>query len=403
MAKKIWIVGAGPGCRDNLTEAALSALHAAQLLIGSRRLLSEFWDFPCRKAASVAPQEIARLIRESGADRICVLFSGDVGFYSGAAKLYPLLSRYQVETVCGIGSLQYFCAKLHIPWEDVHPASAHGRSLNVAAHAAAYEKTFFLTGGQTSPETICEILNGCGMGEARVTVGSRLSYPDERIVAGSAAELSGKTFDPLSSVLVERAGKSRWDYRTGGISDGLFLRGEVPMTKAEVRAAAVAALRLRGDDVVYDVGAGTGSVSVEMSIFASRGCVYAVEKDEKALKLIAKNKRVFGAGNLEIVPGTAPAVLTDLPAPDAAFIGGSGGRLQEIVTLIARKNPRARVCMTAVTMETLEKGVWILEALGFRDVQASQIAVTRLKKAGSVHMMDAQNPVFVISGQGAGE
>lgn len=400
MAKRISIVGAGPGDRAFLTLGGLAAIETAGLLIAAPRLLEAFPEAACEKRACVCVEEIARHIRESGQESICVLVSGDAGFYSAAKKLRPLLSGCEAETIPGISSLQYLCAKLRIPWEDIPSISAHGRQVNVAAHAARHARVFFLTGGEMTAQTLCVALVACGMGDAKVTVGSRLSYPDESIVTDSAANLAARSFDPLNAVLVERAAPPRWGWATGGIPDGLFLRGNVPMTKAEVRCVAVAKLRVGPGDVIYDIGAGTGSVSVELALAGGR--VYAVERDGEALELLTRNRDAFGAHNIQLVPGEAPKALEHLPSPAAMFVGGSGGRLGEILRAALDKNPGVRVAITAVSLETPGQAVRLLEELKFRDIDVAQVSVSRGKAMGGHWLMQAQNPIAIISGQGAG-
>lgn len=402
MAKRINIVGTGPGGRAFLTLGGLAAVERAGLLIGAPRLLEAFPEASCEKRACVSVEEVARHVRESGQEHICVLVSGDAGFYSAAKKLWPLLSEYEVETVPGVSSLQYLCAKLRISWEDIPGISAHGRQVNVAAHAARHARVFFLTGGEMTAQSLCVALAACGMGDARVTVGSRLSYPDESIVTDTAANLATRSFDSLAAVLVERASPPRWGWATGGIPDSLFLRGDVPMTKAEVRCVAVAKLRVGPEDVIYDVGAGTGSVSVELALAAVNGRVYAVERDAEALELLARNREAFGAHNIQLVPGEAPEALENLPPPAAVFIGGSGGRLGDILRAALDKNPGVRVAITAVSLETPGQAVGLLEELNFKNIDVVQISVSRGKATGGHWLMQARNPICIVSGQGAG-
>ncbi len=400
MINKISIIGVGPGSREALTIGALERIRQADLLLGAQRLLDMFEDIECKKADAPSPDTIVQHIRGRASGNICVLMSGDVGFYSGTKKLLPLLPGHPVETICGIGSLQYLCAKVGISWEDVHPASAHGRRLNIAAHAGAYEKTFFLTGGQTTAQSLCAALAHCGMGDARVTVGSRLSYEDEEMVTGTAGELAEREFHPLSAVLVERASPPLWDFHTGGIDDGFFARGEVPMTKAEVRCLTIAKLGLKPEDTVYDIGAGTGSVAVEMALAARSGKVYAIERNPEGIKLIQRNRETFGAYNIEIISGEAPEALEGLPSPEAAFVGGSGGKLESILHALTAQNPRVRVVVNAITLETLEAGVRLLEDLAFENVEVTQVSISKTARKGTRHLLTAQNPVFIISAQG---
>ena len=186
--------------------------------------------------------------------------------------------------------------------------------------------------------------------------------------------------------------------RAPGLPDEAFERGDVPMTKQEVRAAVLAKLAVRPEDILWDVGAGTGSVSVELALAAPRGRVYAVECRPEGCALIKANREKFRTRNLVLVEGLAPAALSDLPAPDAVFIGGSKGSLAAIVDAALDKNPDARICVSAIALETLSAAVAALTARG-RTVQVSQIAVSRAKAVGGLHLMMAQNPIYLITGE----
>ena len=170
------------------------------------------------------------------------------------------------------------------------------------------------------------------------------------------------------------------------------------MTKQEVRAAALAKLAVRPTDVLWDVGAGTGSVSVELALAAPQGHVYAVECVPKAGQLIRQNREKFAAWNLSLVEGKAPQALEDLPAPDAVFIGGTRGGMEAIVDAVLSKNPDARLCISAIALETLSAAVAALTARGF-SAQVTQIAVSRTKPAGKLHLLMANNPTFLITGE----
>ena len=183
--------------------------------------------------------------------------------------------------------------------------------------------------------------------------------------------------------------------RVPGLPDEAFVRGKTPMTKQEVRAAALAKLAVAPADVLWDVGAGTGSVSVEMALAAPLGRVYAVECDADACALIRQNQAKFAASNLTLIEGKAPEALQALPAPDAVFIGGSKGNLQAIVDAALAANPRVRLCIAVIALETLQQGIAALAAHGLA-AQVTQIAVSRSKAAGSLHLMMANNPVFFL-------
>ena len=416
--KKIYLVGIGMGNIETLTEQGRKAIEDSELLIGAERMVNAFPNHQGDVCYAISPAKIMDYILEHPEHQtIAVIFSGDVGFFSGAKKLNrfieeqklsqscgqdPAGSRwndYETEFIPGISSLQYFSAKLKLSWDDTKVVSLHGREDNIMGAVWNHNKTFFLTGGDYSVKRVCKILSENNLEEAIVHVGERLSYPNERIVTATAGSLAEEEFDSLAVMLVENEKLITRSVITHGINDELFLRGQVPMTKSEIRSVSLSKLQLRPGDVVYDIGAGTGSVSIEMAYQVNEGSVYAVEFNEEALGLIRQNAEQFGVWNLKVVEGKAPEALTDLPAPDRAFIGGSKGNLGEILELLVKKNPGIRVVINAITLETLTEAISQLKNLGFEDIDIVQIFAAHGKAVGGYHMMQGQNPIFIISGE----
>ena len=395
---KIYLIGVGMGNPNTLTLEARRAIEESPVLIGAPRLL-EPWREGHTCIALIAADDIARRV-EGERENVAVLLSGDTGFYSGAKRLWKLLEGYEVETIPGICALAYFCARLKTSWQDAHIVSAHGRSHNAVGEIQRNPKTFALTGGATKAEDICKELVRRGLGEVRVAVGERLSYPDERIVTGTAAELAKERFADLAVLLAENRLPVGRPWNSPGLPDEVFQRGAVPMTKEEVRAVSVCKLRLQSHHVVWDVGAGTGSVSLECAMACPAGQVFAIEKNPEAVALLEENKARLGASNLSVVSGTAPAALEGLPAPDRVFLGGTSGNLEDILRLVFEKNPAARVVCTAVTLETVGEAARLFAPLAEGDMV--QLSVTRTRTAGRYHLMDAQNPVWIFSGEGKG-
>ena len=179
------------------------------------------------------------------------------------------------------------------------------------------------------------------------------------------------------------------------IPDEEFVRGDAPMTKSEVRALSVAKLKLDDDSVVYDVGAGTGSVSVEIALCAVNGKVYAIEREDVAADLIEVNKLKFKVPNLEVVRGLAPEAMADLPKPTHAFIGGSAGNLKDIIRCLLDKNPDVRIVINSVTLETLAETTEAISELGLIEEEIVNLNVSKARKLGKYHLMTAQNPIYI--------
>lgn len=341
---------------------------------------------------------MAELLQTSGAENAVLVYSGDTGFYSGASAMIEKLEALGVRArvLPGLSSIQLLAAALGRPWQGWNLVSAHGRICDPVAECMQGRPTFFLTGGSEDPATLCAQLAAEGFGDVQAVVGQCLGTPEEKIFRGSVKELAAGRFNSLSVLLVEAA--EVLPRRAPGLPDEAFERGDVPMTKQEVRAAVLAKLAVRPEDILWDVGAGTGSVSVELALAAPRGRVYAVECRPEGCALIKANREKFRTRNLVLVEGLAPAALSDLPAPDAVFIGGSKGSLAAIVDAALDKNPDARICVSAIALESLSAAVAALTAKG-RTVQVSQIAVSRAKAVGGLHLMMAQNPIYLITGE----
>lgn len=395
----VTLIGMGSGQPENLTLQGLAALRQADLILGARRLLAVL-PAGCteNRAAAYRPDEVAELLQTSGAENAVLVYSGDTGFYSGASSMMEKLEALGVRArvLPGLSSIQLLAAALGRPWQGWNLVSAHGRTCDPVAECMQGRPTFFLTGGSEDPATLCAQLAAEGFGDVQGVVGQCLGAPEEKLFRGSVKELAAGRFNSLSVLLVEAA--EVLPRRAPGLPDEAFERGDVPMTKQEVRAAVLAKLAVRPEDILWDVGAGTGSVSVELALAAPRGWVYAVECRPEGCALIKANREKFRTRNLVLVEGLAPAALSDLPAPDAVFIGGSKGNLAAIVDAALDKNPDARICVSAIALETLSAAVAALTAKG-RTVQVSQIAVSRAKAVGGLHLMMAQNPIYLITGE----
>ncbi len=397
--KSITVIGIGMGDPGTLTLAAEQACQAADLILGAKRVTDALSRFAKPVQNAVAAKDIETILRTEPCENIVVAMSGDTGFYSGAKSLLPLIQDLDPTVLPGISSIQYFAAKAGISWDDALLLSVHGRTCNYITKIRRSPKAILLVGGDRGVSDLLCALQDNGLGHLLVTVGENLSYPQERIVRGTAGELAEQTFAPLALVLVENP-EAKNAVLTQGRPDGDFLRTEVPMTKFEVRAVTLSKLRLTRNALCWDVGAGTGSVSLEMAEVAEDGQVYAIERKPEACDLIEQNKKHLGVTNVTVVPGLAPDALRDLPAPTHVFIGGSGGELKDIMALVLEKNSTARIVVNTVTAETFAVALNAVKTLPVEDVEIVELSVSRGRQVGSYHLMTAQNPVYLFSCRG---
>lgn len=404
--RQFWLIGAGPGNPKLLTGEAREALKNCDLLAGARRNVDQLAFLKKPSLPEYQPEKILEFLTlHRQYKKIAVALSGDPGFYSGARNLQEAFLKVpgtEVKVIPGISSMNYFFSRIGKSWEHAKLLSVHGREADFGKAVREQEQVFLLAGGQGSFEAVCEKLIAEDLGFVHLTVGENLSLPGERFFEGTAKSLKGTEAAPLSVIFIEnpkagfRAGKSRL---THGLDDEAFLRGKVPMTKMEVRAVSVAKLGLWPGAVVYDVGAGTGSVSVECASLDSGLRVYAVEKNTEAVALLYENRKKFALSNMEIVEGRAPEAFEELPPPTHAFIGGSGGSMGTIVRAILKKNPKTRFVVNAIMPETLSELLSVLKEEGIQDPDMVQMTAARSKKVGSGHLMMGQNPVWIVSFQ----
>lgn len=397
--KKVHIAGMGMS-RSTLTLRGEEAVRSSGLIIGAKRMLGEFPEINAEKVVEFRGAKIAGIVQRYSGEVVTVLVSGDTGFFSAADGLIRALSGVdtEVEVIPGISSMSYFFAKAGIPWQNAAHISCHGRDCNVADYVRRNRYTFILTGGNTGE--IGAGLVRAGFEGLPVLIGENLGRESESIKSALAEEL--ETMDTASLTVLLVCNPSPDDSVPSGIPDSRFIRRDVPMTKSEIRSVVMSRLALRPEETFVDIGAGTGSVTVEAGLALWKGKVFAVEKNADAADLISQNCRKFHVGNVNIINGTAPEALEEIDIPDAAFIGGSSGKTEEIVRALCGMNPDIRIVITAIAIESLYNAVNALSSVGM-DPEACQISAARSRKAGSLHMMTGQNPIFVISAGGKNE
>ncbi|MBC8542129.1 precorrin-6Y C5,15-methyltransferase (decarboxylating) subunit CbiT [Bianquea renquensis] len=394
---KLWMIGAGPGEPSLISAYALEVMRGAQVVLATERLYEAFQPI-LENVRLVSLTEMETFLADNPEDvsRVAVLASGDVGFYSISRRLTEKLSgRWEIERVSGVSSLQYLSAKLNIDYDDIKTVSVHGRDRSVIPFVSYNGKVFVLTGGQYRVQDVAEQLYQANMGHVILHVGENLSSGQERILSAAPAVIREMEFGNLAVLLIENPHAADCRHQ---LRDEDFLRGKVPMTKEEIRLLSVAKLDIHPQDVIWDIGAGTGSVSIALAYAASEGMVYAIERNEEAVALLAENRKRLGAYNVQIRQATAPEGLEKLPAPDKVFIGGSSGNMDAILEAVLRKNPTAQVVINAITLETLQAAVSSMEQ---RQMEPEILCASMAKAdvVGGYHMMRGLNPIYILSGR----
>ncbi len=397
--RRISCVGIGMGTLDTLTHEAARVIREADILFGAGRILNSVKSMMPLTADAVAEYEGEKIASYLAAypyyRKPVILVSGDVGFHSGARRIEKAFPGERVEFYCGISSVVYFAAKIPTAWEDARLFSAHGKQIAALNLVKQYPKLILLVGGREDVERICRELHEAGQKQVAVTVGIDLSYPQERIDRGRPEDFLHCRTEGLHIMMLENPEAEH--IVTPGIPDGEFVRGQVPMTKEEVRILSVAKLRLKADSVVYDVGAGTGSVSAEIARLCPEGKIYAIERNPEGIGLIRENSRNLCLSNIVTVEGTAPEAMENLRAPTHAFIGGSAGNMGKIVSSLREKNPQVRIVINAISLESMGEVTALLRELEIKDADIVQITVARSRELGQYHMMTGLNPVYIVS------
>lgn len=413
---QILLAGIGMGHKSSMTVEVQNAIREADILLGAERMIADYEPRVEKKPYYLAKQ-IVPYIKEmmkqttQKVQKIVILFSGDSGFYSGCEKLLCTLNeeiacgniQADVQVLPGISSISYLAACLGESYQDAVISSIHGKDTTssrwkseILEAVCANEKVFLLLSGNQDVKKLGALLTEANMEHCEIYLGYRLSYPDQWIQKRTPEECMKLEDAGLYTCMVKNPHpvKRLLSY---GTADSDFLRDAVPMTKEEVREVSICKLRLHEKSVVYDVGSGSGSVAVEIAGISHNIQVYAIERKPEAVSLIRKNQEKFHAYNMDIIEAYAPDGLESLPVPTHAFLGGTGGKLKEILDCLYRKNPHMRIVINAVTLETISEIREVLAHFPVTDESMVQLQVSRTRKAGSYHLIQAENPVWICA------
>ena len=394
------LIGIGLGNPNLLTKAAYTAISNSSIIIGAKRIVDSIRsDFIGKKFfLEYNTEKIADIIKSNAGSEISVIFSGDISLFSGGSKLFERLKAFKnckINTFPGISSLSYLCAKTNIDISKVKILSFHGKDELLYHNIDSNEYTFIITSNGEGAKEICRKLISFGFFDLDITLGENLSYDNERITTAKPGDFLDMDISDLNCMIIYNPDSDK--AISFGLHDEVFARDKVPITKSEVRAVILSKLDINSDSICYDIGAGSGSVSIEMAGLAYEGKVYAIEKNPVAIELIKKNIHNFNAENIELIFAKAPEGLEHILEADKIFIGGSGGELNAVMDIIFASQKHPTIVISAITLETVAQISDILKKAkeyGY-DTEVTAINVSKSKEVGPYNMMMAQNMVFI--------
>jgi len=402
--QKIYLVGAGITGWEGFTSKALEIIGKADVMIGHQRHLDIFPDFSGEKRVLGALSELMDFLKSSD-QRVVVLASGDPNFFGVSRFLLRNLPKDSVEIFPNVTSMQYAFARIKEPWDDGIFVSVHGRGMHPAIDKIiASEKACVLTDKVNTPSAIAAELIDRGAEGYEAWLCEDLGMPTEKFTKTTVRGLLEISASELNILILIRTYEPNLvQYPLIGIDDDEFHTSKKLITKLEVRAVTLAKLQLQDDLVLWDIGAGSCSVSIEASNLMPNGRIFAVERNQQCIGFITENLKKFCARNIKLIEAFAPDGLDDLPDPDRVFIGGAGGKLDEIIDMVSlRLKPEGVVVINAVTLDTLTRAVEFLEDHGFT-VEATCVNIAKTRNLTEYKMFEAQNPVYVISARKGSE
>lgn len=416
---EVSVVGCGMGNEGSLTKDAKNAIDDAMYLFGSKRMVEiygkEKQSFPFYKPVDII-QYLDRLSSSLADDTIkaAILYSGDSGFYSGSKELIPALDEWRseqkgrgttvyIKQIPGISSVAALSSIMSITHENSKILSMHGvdqdeeSDMMVITAVRNNEQVFLLLSKPSDFVYYARILKEAGLGAVKMVMGVNIGSPDMRLYGRTAEDGVDLMLEPEGLATLYIYNEDPLDTMGFALRDVDYIRREgIPMTKEEIRFVILGKLGLRKKDVLYDIGSGTGSISVAAAGISDDIHVYSIEENEEAADLIMENKEKYGRDNISVIRGSAPEEFDVLPKPDAAFVGGSNGKMREILRGLRDKNRAVRVVAVAVTIETLSEMMSIMTELPGGEIEVIQMNISKTKTIDEkYHIIGALNPVFI--------
>lgn len=409
---KVYVIGIGDEGKESLGQEALSLIQNAEILFGGERHLEFFNLANCEKVAvkSNLKEVAAKINSELGKKKMVVLASGDPLFYGIGKYILTKVPQEKVEILPYISAMQLAFAKVKESWEDATLVSLHAKPMGDLLNVLKYgepKKIGLFTDDINTPAAIAKAVLQSENNGFKAYVCENLGGADERILSGSLEEIAEKSFAPLNVMIlvknaVEYAPKeSSLKEWTLGIPDMEFYQRTPEkglITKSEVRVLSLSKLGIRKDSVVWDIGAGSGSVSIESSLLAPQGRIFAVEKNAEDYALIQKNIEKFKTLNVQAIHGLAPDALGSIaPDPYAVFIGGSAGNMFEILEICAKRlRPDGRIVVNVITVENLAEAWNAFKKLGMKS-EVTLFQVSRSQPILDMTRFASLNPIFILT------
>jgi len=396
--QKIYLVGAGIAGWEGFGSKALEVIDKAEVMIGHQRHLDIIPHFTGEKQVLGDLSIMLDFLKKTD-KRTVVLGSGDPNFFGVARFLLRNLPKERIEIYPNVTSVQYAFARIKEPWDDAIFVSVHGRGLQRAIdRIIASEKVAVLTDQVNTPAAIARALIDRGAEGYDAWLCEEMGLPGEKFTKTDVKGLLEIKASPLNILILIKAWEPNLEhFPLIGIDDDQFATVKKLITKQEVRAVTLAKLQLQDDLVLWDVGAGSGSVSIEASNLMPNGRIYALERNPQYIGFLRDNLKKFVARNVLLVEAFAPEGLDDLPDPDRVFIGGSGGMLEEIIEAADRRlKSEGLIVLNAVTLDTLTKAVEFLEDHGYT-VEVTCVNIAKTKGLTEYKLFEAQNPVYIVA------
>ncbi|MCL1853130.1 MAG: precorrin-6y C5,15-methyltransferase (decarboxylating) subunit CbiE [Peptococcaceae bacterium] len=400
----IVIIGMGPEQAQWLPAHSLDVIGSCDMLVGSQRMKNLCRDVPDVKEKKFHLSgnylQTLELVKNyhRAEQRLGVLAPGDPGFFGILPHLRAVFAPEEIELHPGIGSVQLLFAKAGMSWHDASFFDLEDHDVAVLPRGIL-RPLVVMTREKNTAQQVAQIFLERSQNPT-ISVGKNLGQPKEFFQTFSAVTLARHSEALADVALLVHAGNYQNSWLQGGLRIGIpdreFVRGDAPMTKAEIRVQVLSKAQISLYDYILDVGSGTGSIGIEAAAIANEGMVFAIENNREAQQLIRANMRKFAVANLKLVSGTAPEVFSKIPPVNICIINGTRGRLREVLTE-APLVPGGRMVVTAVSLEKVANALAIMRTLDFEEIEIVSLQAVRWPEIDNLHIAQAINPVFIIS------